>query len=151
MASLINRLPPASNRARFLYKSLCSRPLITLPNSQASQTLPALSTHRFNSTSSKNTMADNFLSTIKARRTYYQLEGKSPISDERIQEIVNQTFLHTPSSFNSQTSRALVLVGNEHKHLWDQIVKPAVKAVAPASAWPNPRRSSLALKQATAP
>jgi uncharacterized protein len=82
-------------------------------------------------------MADNFFAAVKARRTYYQLEATSPISDDRIQELVNQTFLHTPSSFNSQTTRGLVLVGSEHKKLWAEIVKPAVKAVAPAEAWPS--------------
>ena len=81
--------------------------------------------------------ADSFLSAIKARRTYYQLEASSTISDERIQEIVNQVVLHTPSSFNSQSTRALVLIGEEHKKLWATIVKPAVKAVAPAESWPG--------------
>jgi hypothetical protein len=82
-------------------------------------------------------MADNFLAAIKARRTYYQLEPSSTISDERIQEIVNHVVLHTPSSFNSQSTRVLVLLGEEHQKLCGDIAKPAVKAVAPAEAWPT--------------
>lgn len=79
--------------------------------------------------------ADAYLKAVKARRTYYQLDASSTISDERIQEIVNEAMLHTPSSFNSQSTRALVLVGDEHTKLWKDIVKPAVKAVAPAESW----------------
>ena len=80
--------------------------------------------------------ADAFLSAVKARRTYYQLDSSSTISDERIQELLNQVILNTPSAFNSQTTRALLLLGDEHKKLWNDITKPAVKAVAPAEAWP---------------
>ena len=101
----------------------------------------------FHSTSAQMT-ADSFLSAVKARRTYYQLESSSPISDERIQEIVNQVILHTPSSFNSQSTRALVLVGDEHKKLWGDIVKPAVKAVAPADAWPGSEKKLTGFENA---
>jgi uncharacterized protein len=79
--------------------------------------------------------ADAYLAAVKARRTYYQLEHSSPIPDERIQEIVTQAILHTPSSFNSQSTRVLILVGEDHTKLWKDIVKPAVKAVAPADQW----------------
>jgi uncharacterized protein len=79
--------------------------------------------------------ADAYLAAVKGRRTYYQLEHSSPIPDERIQEIVTQAILHTPSSFNSQSTRVLILVGDDHTKLWKDIVKPAVKAVAPADQW----------------
>lgn len=79
--------------------------------------------------------ADELIKGFKARRTYYGLKPESPISDDKIHEIVQQAILHTPSSFNSQSTRVLVLLGDEHKKLWNDIVKPAVKAVAPPEAW----------------
>ena len=79
--------------------------------------------------------SDVFLDAIKTRRSYYGLSHHSTISDQRLVGIVNQAVLHTPSSFNSQTTRVLVLLGTEHRHLWREIVTPAVKAVAPESAW----------------
>ncbi|KIW19331.1 hypothetical protein PV08_03625 [Exophiala spinifera] len=80
--------------------------------------------------------ASTFLDAVKARRTIYQLSSESTIPDSRIKEIVEQAVLHVPSSFNSQSTRVVVLLGPEHKKLWADIVKPAVKAVAPAEAWP---------------
>ena len=79
--------------------------------------------------------SDVFLDAIKTRRSYYGLSRHSTISDQKLVGIVNQAVLHTPSSFNSQTTRVLVLLGTEHRHLWREIVTPAVKAVAPESAW----------------
>ena len=87
-------------------------------------------------TSTSNNMgADSLIQGFKARRTHYALKPESPISDDKIHEIVEQAILHTPSSFNSQSTRVLVLLADQHKKLWEEIVKPAVKAVAPPEAW----------------
>lgn len=87
----------------------------------------------FNTSTAK--MSSSFLDAVKARRTYYQLSHESTIPDSRIHEIVNDTIKHAPSSFNSQSTRVVVLLGDEHTKLWEEIVKPAVKAVAPPEAW----------------
>ena len=76
-----------------------------------------------------------FLEAVKARRTIYALSAKSPIPDSKIQEIVEQAVLHTPSSFNSQSTRVVLLVKDEHKKLWD-FAKEALKAIVPAEAYP---------------
>merc|ERR1712093_186250 len=87
-------------------------------------------------TSTSNNMgADSLIQGFKARRTHYALKPESPMSDDKIHEIVEQAILHTPSSFNSQSTRVLVLLADQHKKLWEEIVKPAVKAVAPPEAW----------------
>lgn len=78
-----------------------------------------------------------FVDAVKARRTYYALssEGEMPAPDSKIIELVNAAVKDVPSSFNSQSTRVVVLLGDEHKKLWESIVKPAVKAVAPEEAW----------------
>lgn len=76
-----------------------------------------------------------FLETIKARRTYYALKKESTIPDAKIQEIIKEVVLHVPSSFNSQTTRVILLVKEEHDKLWE-IVKDVIKAIVPADAWP---------------
>lgn len=81
--------------------------------------------------------SDAYLAAVKSRRTYYELEGTSTISDDKILEIVEQTLLHTPSTFNSQSTRLVVLLKSDHARLWNDIVKPAVKAVMPAEHWPT--------------
>jgi uncharacterized protein len=79
--------------------------------------------------------AAELIAGFKHRRSIYTLDSTSTISDDRIHEIVQEAVTHTPSSFNSQSTRLLVLLGDEHKKLWNDIVKPAVKAVAPPEAW----------------
>ncbi|OAL29257.1 hypothetical protein AYO22_02151 [Fonsecaea multimorphosa] len=81
-------------------------------------------------------MADHFLAAIKSRRTYYALKAKSPIPDLEIVKIAKEVILHTPSSLNSQSTRFVILFGDEHRKLWD-IAKDCVKAVDACSDWPT--------------
>lgn len=60
-----------------------------------------------------------FLETTKNRRTYYQINNETTISDSRLREIVKHTILHVPSAFNSQTTRLVVLLKKDHEKLWD--------------------------------
>lgn len=78
------------------------------------------------------TSATPFLEAIQNRRSLYALNKDSPISNERIQEIIKHVLLHVPSSFNSQPVRAILLVGDEHTKLWGGIVKEALRAIVPA-------------------
>jgi hypothetical protein len=72
-----------------------------------------------------------FFEAVKNRRTIYQLKKESPISDAKIQEIVTEALLHVPSSFNSQSTRMVILLKEEHAKLWD-IAKDVLKAIVPA-------------------
>ena len=71
-----------------------------------------------------------FLDCIAKRRTYYQLSAESPISDVRIQTIIEDIILNVPSAFNSQTVRVILLLREEHRKLWD-IVKEVLRSVVP--------------------
>ncbi|RKK95903.1 hypothetical protein BFJ63_vAg5808 [Fusarium oxysporum f. sp. narcissi] len=64
-------------------------------------------------------MADKYLAEMKSRRTCYSIEAKSPISDARIIEIAQEVVKHTPSSFNCQSTRLVVLLKEEHVKFWD--------------------------------
>ncbi|KAL2064610.1 hypothetical protein VTL71DRAFT_3747 [Oculimacula yallundae] len=75
-----------------------------------------------------------FLETIKNRRTYYALKKESPISDAQIQEIIKEAILHVPSSFNSQSTRVVLLVKEEHNKLWE-ITKGILQAIVPKEQW----------------
>lgn len=67
---------------------------------------------------------------LENRRTYYSINNLSPISDQQIQQIVTHAILHTPSAFNSQSSRIVVLFNENHKKLW-QIVIDSLRATVP--------------------
>ena len=70
-------------------------------------------------------MADKktFLEAVQQRRTIYAINKTAPVSDKRIQELVNQAILHVPSSFNSQSTRLVVLLNGEHDKFWDFTVE----------------------------
>lgn len=79
--------------------------------------------------------ADAFLSAIKARRSVYPLTKElGSVTPARIQHIISETTLHTPSSFNSQSNRVLVLFGAEHEKLWT-ITSDILKDIVPADSW----------------
>lgn len=91
-----------------------------LPTSRISSQVHQPASRTFASATS--TMAPNcnaFFDAVKARRTMYQLSNESTIPDSRIKEIVNDAMLHTPSSFNSQTTRMVVLLKEHHVKMWD--------------------------------
>ncbi|KAK4227066.1 Nitroreductase-like protein [Podospora fimiseda] len=72
-----------------------------------------------------------FLSALKSRRTYYALsKDLGDITPTRIQEIVSESLLHVPSSFNSQSNRVVVLFGAEHDKFWD-ITLEILKGIVP--------------------
>ncbi|EXA43658.1 hypothetical protein FOQG_06262 [Fusarium oxysporum f. sp. raphani 54005] len=78
--------------------------------------------------------ANALIELAKNRRSIYTLSKNLPISTQRITEIVNQTTLETPSSFNSQSNRVVILYGAEHDKLWD-ITADTLKAIVPAETW----------------
>lgn len=63
------------------------------------------------------------------------LNKELPISNDKVIELVQAAVLHAPSAFNSQSSRAVVLLGAEHTKLWDEFARPALKAVLPEAQW----------------
>ncbi|PQE23543.1 nitroreductase protein [Rutstroemia sp. NJR-2017a BVV2] len=85
----------------------------------------------FSTTTAKmTTTSTTFIDLLKTRRTIYQLKNSSPIPDAKIQEIVEQALLHVPSSFNSQSTRIVLLFKGEHEKLWD-IAHDVLKGVVP--------------------
>jgi predicted oxidoreductase (fatty acid repression mutant protein) len=98
--------------------------------SKSRSSLSITSSHKSFHTTAASMSSTQFLETVKNRRTYYALKKESPISDQRIQEIISETIRHVPSSFNSQSTRAILLVKEEHNKLWD-ITKEILKAIVP--------------------
>ncbi|AQZ18935.1 FRM2 (YCL026C-A) [Zygosaccharomyces parabailii] len=69
--------------------------------------------------------AAHYLKAIASRRTVYALKPELPsgVTLEEVQAIVQAIIKDTPTSFNSQVNRAIILTGAEHKRVWDQVVK----------------------------
>lgn len=76
-------------------------------------------------------MSSDFKTALAKRRSYYEINDKSPIADADIRKIVEYAVSNTPSAFNSQSARAVLLLGGEHKKLWN-IVKETLRKIVPA-------------------
>lgn len=76
-------------------------------------------------------MTRDHYSAMKERRSIYSLSKASDISDDRIKEVIEFSILHTPTAFNSQSGRVVLLLDAEHDKLWN-MTKEALRAVVPA-------------------
>ncbi|EPO5264598.1 nitroreductase family protein [Providencia rettgeri] len=79
-------------------------------------------------------MSNAFIEMIKNRRTIYNLGDALPISEEHVTKLIKEAVKHSPSSFNSQTSRVVILFGAEHKKLWN-MTKEALRKIVPEQAF----------------
>lgn len=75
-------------------------------------------------------MKKDFYQAIQDRRSIYGISNERIVSEEKIQEVVNHAVLHTPSAFNSQNARVLILFGEQHHKLWD-LTKETLRKVVP--------------------
>jgi len=81
-------------------------------------------------------MTRQALSLFATRRTQYALGKNLPLPESQVEDLIHQAMRLAPSSFNSQSSRAIILFGAPHEHLWNAIVKDALRPLVPdASAW----------------
>ena len=76
-------------------------------------------------------MKHEFLDLIKLRRSRYDLTNKSTLPQDEIVKLVQESVKHTPSPFNSQSTRVLLLCGVRHKQFWD-IVRHELQQIIPA-------------------
>ncbi|OZI77859.1 nitroreductase family protein [Bordetella genomosp. 12] len=76
-------------------------------------------------------MSNAYLDALKQRRTQYALGRNVSLSKEALVNLIQEAIKHSPSSFNSQTSRAVVLFGAESEKLW-ALATDEVRKVAPA-------------------
>lgn len=72
--------------------------------------------------------------TLAHRRSYYALSNKSTVSDGEIENIIKFAVKNIPSAFNSQSTRIVLLLGEQHLKLWN-IVKDTLRKIVPAEAF----------------
>ncbi|KJZ73752.1 hypothetical protein HIM_06870 [Hirsutella minnesotensis 3608] len=68
---------------------------------------------------------------IKNRGSLHVLSNDVQIPDARVRDIVRDAILHSPTPFNCQAGRAVVLLKDEHTKFWDlahQVAKASVPA-----------------------
>jgi predicted oxidoreductase (fatty acid repression mutant protein) len=76
----------------------------------------------------------SFVDLIQKRRTIYAIGKNLQHSPEQLNDLIQTAIKHSPSSFNSQSSRAVVLFGDSHAKLWE-IVRETLRKIVPADAF----------------
>jgi predicted oxidoreductase (fatty acid repression mutant protein) len=71
-----------------------------------------------------------FMTAHLRRRTQYSLGRRLPMPVEEIIALIKAVMRHTPSTYNSQSSRALILFGKESDRFWD-ITRETLRKMVP--------------------
>jgi len=71
---------------------------------------------------------------LRLRRSIYSLDKNVKVNDKEIAKILEDSLLHTPTGFNSQGPRAVLLLGKGHETLWS-ITLEALRKIVPAEAF----------------
>lgn len=80
--------------------------------------------------------SNRFLDVARKRRSQYALGNDLPISQDQVTSLIQEAMRQAPSSFNSQSSRALILHGAQSVKFWE-IVKDELRKIVPADAFPT--------------
>ncbi|MCF7923603.1 MAG: nitroreductase family protein [Candidatus Izimaplasma sp.] len=65
----------------------------------------------------------DFIEILKRRRSNYSITDKINISDNELTEFLEEIIKYTPSAFNSQSQRAVLLLDEKHKLFWNQLIE----------------------------
>jgi predicted oxidoreductase (fatty acid repression mutant protein) len=76
-------------------------------------------------------MKKDFYTAVSDRRSFYGISKEMVVSDDKIKEVIEHAVKHTPSAFNSQSTRVVLLLEKQHDKLWD-ITKEALRKIVPA-------------------
>ncbi|AWV86372.1 nitroreductase family protein [Acinetobacter radioresistens] len=76
----------------------------------------------------------SFMNHVKNRRTIYAIGNNVNVDQAKIEETIREAIKHSPSSFNSQSSRAAILFGESHTKFWE-IVRETLRKIVPAEAF----------------
>lgn len=76
----------------------------------------------------------SFLDKIKQRRSIYAIGKNVALEQNKIEDLIKDAVKHSPSSFNSQSSRVVILFGESHHKFWN-IVRETLRKIVPAEAF----------------
>lgn len=79
-------------------------------------------------------MTNAFIAAATRRRSQYTLGRNLPLSQAETTALIQEAVRQAPSSFNSQSSRAVILFGDESLKFWG-FVEDALRRIVPADAF----------------
>lgn len=73
----------------------------------------------------------DFFSLLKSRRSIYNLTNKTDYSEKEIISAIKYCLKHTPSAFNSQSARVIILFNQPYLKLWEVTAQRLKKFTPP--------------------
>ncbi|MEB4766029.1 MULTISPECIES: nitroreductase family protein [Enterococcus] len=86
-----------------------------------------------------------FTDTLKNRRSIYHLGRNVSLSNEVLTTLIKEAIKESPTAFNAQSTRAVILFGDAHEKLWE-ITEEALRPLTPAEAFPNTQNKLAGFK-----
>lgn len=79
-------------------------------------------------------MYNHFYALQQQRRSIYHLGKESALEQNQLIDLIKNSIREAPSAFHSQSSRAVILLGEEHDRLWE-IALYTLKKILPEEAF----------------
>ncbi|HFL8314901.1 TPA: nitroreductase family protein [Enterococcus faecium] len=86
-----------------------------------------------------------FTDILKNRRSIYHLGRNVSLSNEELTTLIKEAIKESPTAFNAQSTRAVILFGDAHEKLWE-ITEEALRPLTPAEAFPNTQNKLAGFK-----
>lgn len=87
-----------------------------------------------------------FTNILKNRRSIYDLGRNVSQSNEELTTLIQEAIKESPTAFNAQSTRAVILFGNAHEKLWE-MTEEALRPLTPADAFPNTQNKLASFKK----
>ena len=72
-----------------------------------------------------------FKEALKTRRSQYAITNTIKVPEDIVLETIKEAIKHTPSPYNMQSTRAAVLLGDNHKKLWEIVKEVLLAKIGP--------------------
>ncbi len=87
-----------------------------------------------------------FTNILKNRRSIYDLGRNVSQSNEELTTLIQEAIKESPTAFNAQSTRAVILFGDAHEKIWE-MTEEALRPLTPADAFPNTQNKLASFKK----
>ncbi len=77
----------------------------------------------------------SFINAFSKRRSNYDLLPELPINFNELEQLLAQVIEASPTGFNSQSSRMIILHGSRHQQFWDLVLEGIKKEIGDTPAY----------------
>ncbi|WP_412988949.1 nitroreductase family protein [Pediococcus siamensis] len=93
-------------------------------------------------------MNTRYLEILKERRSIYNLGKNVSLTDTELTTLIEGAVRETPTSFNAQTIRTVILFGDKHDQLWDIVANRLKSEVPSEQIYENTKKKIASFKAA---